>query len=202
MYNSLSQPLSLLQQRFCDEYLIDLNATQAAIRAGYTEKSAAKGGLLTNPRVQQHIRQRQYELRQTLHIDQETVLQELAAIAFADPAYFYNLDGTLKPVTDLDPNIRAAMAGIDIKNQYTQNESKGVKKVRENIHIRLHSKIAALDKLMRHLGLGQRAISQKQAWEELQEETLANWPTTKEGMMKMFPMIDPDDIDTRLYPES
>ena len=74
------------QKRFVDEYLVDLNATAAAKRAGYSEKSASRIAieLLNKTHVSAEIQKRQAKLRGKLEITQERVLEELAAIAFAN----------------------------------------------------------------------------------------------------------------------
>jgi len=70
------------QQRFCDEYLIDLNATQAAIRAGYSEKTAKEQGsrLLTNVNVKLYIENRMEEKEKSLIADQDEVMKYLTAV--------------------------------------------------------------------------------------------------------------------------
>ncbi len=70
------------QQRFCDEYLIDLNATQAAIRAGYSKKTANEQGsrLLTNVSVKEYIDKRMAEKEKSLIADQDEVLRYLTAV--------------------------------------------------------------------------------------------------------------------------
>ena len=77
--------LTAKQQRFVDEYLIDLNATQAAIRAGYSEKTAFSIGTenLRKPLIQKAIQQRKQAREQRTEITQDRVIQELAAIGFA-----------------------------------------------------------------------------------------------------------------------
>lgn len=74
--------LTAKQQRFCDEYLIDLNATQAAIRAGYSKKTAGKIGQenLTKPDIQQRIEARMAEKESELIADQDEVLKYLTAV--------------------------------------------------------------------------------------------------------------------------
>ena len=74
--------LTAKQQRFCDEYLIDLNATQAAIRAGYSEKTATEQGsrLLTKVNVKSYIDERMEEKKKTLIADQDEVLQYLTSV--------------------------------------------------------------------------------------------------------------------------
>lgn len=70
------------QKRFCDEYLIDLNATQAAIRAGYSERTARKIGQenLTKPDIRQYIDQRMAEKESALIACQDEVLKYLTSV--------------------------------------------------------------------------------------------------------------------------
>lgn len=70
------------QKRFCDEYLIDLNATQAAIRAGYSENTAEQIGyqLLQKTSVQEYIKKRMDEKEKELIADQDEVLKYLTSV--------------------------------------------------------------------------------------------------------------------------
>ena len=70
------------QQRFCDEYLIDLNGTQATIRAGYSEKTARNiaSENLAKPDIQRYIRERMAEKEKTLIADQDEVLRYLTSV--------------------------------------------------------------------------------------------------------------------------
>ena len=70
------------QQRFCDEYLIDLNATQAAIRAGYSEKTARviAAENLTKPIISEYIEQRMAEKEKELIADQNEVMKYLTSV--------------------------------------------------------------------------------------------------------------------------
>jgi phage terminase small subunit len=70
------------QQRFCDEYLIDLNATQAAIRAGYSKKTAKQIGQenLTKPDINEYIGKRMAEKEKALIADQDEVMRYLTAV--------------------------------------------------------------------------------------------------------------------------
>ena len=73
------------QQRFCYEYLIDLNATRSAIRAGYSERTANKiaSELLKNKEIKEKIEQLKEEQQKKLEITLDTVLKEIAVIAFS-----------------------------------------------------------------------------------------------------------------------
>lgn len=70
------------QKRFCDEYLIDLNATQAAIRAGYSEKAARQIATenMTKPSIQEYISNRMAEKEKELIADQNEVMRYLTAV--------------------------------------------------------------------------------------------------------------------------
>ena len=74
--------LTAKQQRFCDEYLIDLNATQAAIRAGYSEKTAAviAAENLRKPNIAEYIEKRMKEKEEALIADQNEVLKYLTSV--------------------------------------------------------------------------------------------------------------------------
>lgn len=74
--------LTAKQQRFCDEYLIDLNATQAAIRAGYSEKTAKQIGQenLTKPDIKNYIQERMEQKEKELIADQNEVMKYLTAV--------------------------------------------------------------------------------------------------------------------------
>lgn len=74
--------LTAKQQRFCDEYLIDLNATQAAIRAGYSEASARQMGTqnMSKPSVKKYIDDRMAEKESELIADQDEVLKYLTSV--------------------------------------------------------------------------------------------------------------------------
>ena len=74
--------LTVKQQCFCDEYLIDLNATQAAIRAGYSKKTANEQGsrLLANVNVKEYIADRMAEKEKKLIADQDEVLKYLTMV--------------------------------------------------------------------------------------------------------------------------
>jgi len=107
------------QQRFVEEYLIDLNATQAAIRAGYSKKTANVQGSqnLTKLSIQTFIRDAQKERSERLEISQDRFINELYTLAFMDigdvctwgPDYL-----KIKPLSELTPEHRAVIREIKI----------------------------------------------------------------------------------------
>lgn len=144
------QELTPKQQRFCEEYLIDLNATQAAIRAGYSAKTADKIGsqLLGKTRVLSEIDQLKKARAQSTGITAERVLQEIAKLAFFDPRKLLNDDGTPKKIHELDDETAMAVAGIDIVTK--GNDDVGYADV---MKIKLADKGQNLERLGRHLKL-------------------------------------------------
>ena len=136
--------LNIKQQRFVAEYLLDLNATQAAIRAGYSRRSASKIGpqLLGKTGVLAAIHARQEALQGAIGVRQEHVVAALAAIAFADIADYVESDDTgchLRPMSALSHTQRMAIADA--------------KQLSNGFRLRLHNKVRALEMLARHLGL-------------------------------------------------
>ncbi|MGA1806733.1 terminase small subunit [Sphingobium sp. WW5] len=106
------------QQRFVDEYLIDLNATKAAIRAGYSAKTANEQGarLLANVSVRNAVSEAKAKRSKETGIDAAWVLSRLAAEAFADLADLYDEDGRVKPVKDWPLVWRQGLvAGIEVE---------------------------------------------------------------------------------------
>lgn len=136
------EKLTRKEQMFCDEYLIDFNGARAAAAAGYSVNAAKETAsrLLTKNNVAAYIEQRMRERMKRTEISQDRVLQELAAIAFADATDYYisPIEG-MRALKELTPNQRAAIAGI--------------KQGAYGTDIKLVDKIKALELLGRHLGM-------------------------------------------------
>lgn len=136
------------QQRFADEYLIDLNATQAAIRAGYSPKSAEQQGsaLLRNPKVRAYIDERMAEHSRRTGVTQERIIRELARIAFLDPTKLVDME-TAELLSNAAEDDRAAIAAVKVKTIPTQ-EGLGVER-----EVRFADKIKALELLGKRFGM-------------------------------------------------
>lgn len=140
--------LSEKQRRFVREYLQDCNATQAAIRAGYSPKSANVNGprMLVNAGVAAEISRQQAEKVKQLDISADRVLKEVARIAFSDMRDYVEVTAKgvrAKPMDELTDDQAAAVAEVrDV-----------IVGKRRTTRIKLHDKLAALEKLSRHLGL-------------------------------------------------
>lgn len=104
------------QQRFVQEYLVDLNATQAAIRAGYSPRTAKAQGsrLLTNVAVKQAIDAALAARAERVEIKADDVLRELLRIATTDISEAFTEEGRLKPLKDIPKEIRRAIASVEI----------------------------------------------------------------------------------------
>lgn len=145
----MSANLNEKQERFCREYLVDLNGAQAAIRAGYSKKTARAIAyeLLTKPHVQSYLLELRGKVAQKLEITQERVAQEYARLGFFDVRNLYNDDGTPKAISDLDDDTAAAVVGVDTAT--IGNQDVGIGQV---LKIRLADKKAALDSICKMFG--------------------------------------------------
>jgi phage terminase small subunit len=115
------------QTKFIAEYLISGNATQAAINAGYSQKTAYKIGAenLKKPQIasilaqkQTVIAARQDERLAKMELTEERIAREIARIAFFDPRKMFAPDGRPLSVTELDDDTAAAIGGLDVLEQY------------------------------------------------------------------------------------
>ena len=133
------------QKRFVSEYIIDLNAKQAAIRAGYSPKGAEPQAsrLLSNAKIQVEIAKAMEDRGKRTGITQDRVLAELSAIAFAKATDYVEVDddgsAKIKPTAELTEEQKKAIASI--------------KEGANGIEIKLTDKTKALEMLSRHLGL-------------------------------------------------
>ncbi len=103
------------------EFLIDQNATRAAIAAGYSEKTAYSSGqrLLKHVEIKESIDAANAKVNNKLDVTVERVRGELARLAFYDPRAFWNADGTAKAVTELDEDTARALAGFEMAELFT-----------------------------------------------------------------------------------
>ncbi len=136
------------QKRFCDEYIIDLNATQAAIRAGYsphTAKDIASQNL-AKLNILAEINKKLAERSKRTGVNQDRVVRELAKIAFVNAAdVIDDRDATVKPTATDDD--RACIQSVKVK---IMDGDKGSVEERE---IKLADKVRALELLGKHLGM-------------------------------------------------
>ena len=140
------------QERFVAEYLVDLNATQAAIRAGYSRRTANREGtrLLSNAVISEEIARRQDRHLREADLRAQRVLQELQRVAFADIRTFYDSHGSLKSVSELSADSGAQLAGVETLVTRQVVTARG----KQTVHkIRLWDKLRALELLAKHFEL-------------------------------------------------
>ena len=108
--------LTAKQEIFVREYLIDLNATQAAIRAGYSAKTAQWIGpqQLTKSHVATAIQAQMDKRAAKIEISAEKVLQEIAKMAFANVQDLYDEHGILKPISELPRDVAASIQSVKV----------------------------------------------------------------------------------------
>lgn len=142
------QKLTPKQALFVQEYLVDLNATRAAIRAGYSKKTACRigGELLTKTCVAESIQKAQEERSKRVELSQDKVLEELARIAFSDPraVVTWSEHGVvIKDSTTLTDDEAATVSEVS----RTETKDGGTTRIKQ------YDKLKALELLGKHLGI-------------------------------------------------
>lgn len=159
------------QEMFIREYLVDLNATQAAIRAGYSKRTAEWQGpqLLGKTHVAVEIQKLMDKRAAKIEITAEKVLQEIAKLAFSNLQDFYDANGSLKDITSLPRDIAVALSSSKVN----LTEACAVQE------IKLHDKKGSLELLGRHLklfndvGSKENPLSVNKVHDMTEEELLA-----------------------------
>ena len=153
------------QKLFAEEYLKDLNATQSAIRAGYSKRTAYSIGQenLKKPEIQKEIQRLMDKRSKINEITADNVLQELASIAFADSTAYAKLKhksvvNDVTGETDEVPYIE--FTDTDDLSEEQKKAISAIKYTRNGIAVETHNKLKALELLGKHLGM----------FEEQQEE--------------------------------
>lgn len=155
------------QQRFVDEYLIDLNATQAAIRAGYSSDTATEQGsrLLRNVNVGKAVSDAMAERSVRTRVTADRVLTELARVGFSDirnvVAWRANVAETDKVDEDGVPETRAfnevELVGSDVIDHDAAAAVAEISQTKDGaLKVKMHAKIPALIEIGKHLGIAQK----------------------------------------------
>ena len=136
------------QKCFVDEYLIDLNATQAAIRAGYSARTANEQAsrLLANVKIQAAVQEAMKARGERTTVTADRVVLEAAWLATFDPRKLFRADGYPIPIHELDDDTAAAIAGVEVRIEPGEDGGTVLK-------YKVADKNSALDKLFRHHGL-------------------------------------------------
>ena len=116
----MSDKLTVKQIRFCQEYIVDLNGTQAAIRAGYSENSAQQisSELLLKPVIQAYIQELLDDRATRTQATADKVISEIFHLVSFDPAEIYDEEGRFKSIHSIPKNIRKAIASIETEEEF------------------------------------------------------------------------------------
>ena len=151
------------QKRFCDEYLIDLNATRA-YKVAYPKckedetANAASSRMLRNVKVQEYISEKQKEIEKRTEVTQDMVIKELAKIAFLDIRKLYTENGQLKNVADIDSDTAGAISSLETLEEY-EGYGDDREKIGDTQKVKLLDKTKALELLGKHLGMFKEKVT-------------------------------------------
>jgi phage terminase small subunit len=142
------QPLNAKRKRFVLEYLVDMNGTAAAVRAGYSVKTAKESAyrILRNPSVKKELSRQMAALAGRLEMRAEDVVREYCKIARANITDFLSFGPggvDMKESAERTPDQRAAIAEVRMASTATG----------KSVSLKLHNKTDALLALGRHLGM-------------------------------------------------
>lgn len=159
----MSLKLTPKQKLFCKYYLISLNATDAAIKAGYSKKTAAEAGYenLTKPHIKEYLESQIKKREQKLEITADKVITEIAKLAFANTSDVLEISDSGVIIKDLK--------NIDTTCIASAEEIFDKKGMRLGVKIKLHDKTKNLELLGRHLGLFKDKV------EHSFDEKVENW---------------------------
>lgn len=136
------------QKKFVEEYLIDLNATQAAIRAGYSPDAAGSIGSenLKKPEIRVRIEKAMAERSKRTGINQDRIIEELAKIALLNPKNLINFEEATVKEEATEEDL-AAISSIRVKC-FPTKDGEGIER-----EVKMYDKAKALELLGRHLGM-------------------------------------------------
>jgi len=135
---------------FAQEYMVDLNGAQAAIRAGYSKGSAASQAsrLLTDANIQSYITERRKERAEKLEASADNVINEVVKLAFHDIRDMYDKKGNLKPIPELDDMTAATISSFKVKLEKSGEDQYDI--IQE---YKRYDKLKALELLAKLIGL-------------------------------------------------
>ena len=148
-----------LQVRFCEEYVIDLNGKQAAIRAGYKPGAAVLAAMenLRNPALQEILQNLKDERSRRTEVTADRVLLEIARLAFNDPRKAFNRETEqILPISQWPDEVAAAISSIKVTEQKTED---GL--IVELKEVKFWDKNKPLDMAAKHLGMYEADNKQK-----------------------------------------
>lgn len=146
------------QKRFVAEYLVDLNATAAAKRAGYSEKTAYSTGqrLLKDAEIQNAVQEAKLDLGKRTGVRQEDVIEEIRRLAFFDIRKMFDKDGKPLDISELDGDTAAALVGLDVQDIKDAESGDFLGYVKK---YKMADKLKALELLGKHIGLFDKRLT-------------------------------------------
>lgn len=163
------RPLTKRQAAFVEEYLVDLNASAAAVRAGYSKQwgRTHASHLMSNPKIKAAVDDAMRRRAQRVQVDADTVLRELLRIAMADLGQIFDEDGKLKPLHEIPEEARRAICSVETDELFDdgiasdelepQGHGGALRRHRNAVgvtrKVKLWDKLKALEMLGKHLKL-------------------------------------------------
>lgn len=150
--------LSPKRRRFVEEYLVDLNASAAARRAGYSEKTAGSQAfdLLQKPEIQEAVQLAMAARSERTEITQDMVLQELARIGFSDVREMMawtDSSASFVPSHEIEDDQARAIQSVKSRRRTTESKDGDVIHETHELEVRCYDKVSALHKVGQHLGM-------------------------------------------------
>lgn len=144
------------QEKFCQEYVVDLNSARAAVRAGYSPKNADVTGprLLVNVGIKARLKELQQEVQKRTEITQDAVIKELALLAFGRITDLTRTNGDGHLVLDFrdaTPDQKAIVTGVKTKSRREKDGEEWLDVV--ETEVKVADKVKSLELLGKHLGL-------------------------------------------------
>lgn len=142
------------QQRFVDAYMLDPNATKAAIAAGYSPKSAESKAskLMARDDIKEAIKEARKGRSQRVEVNADDVLRTLLRLLNSDIGEAFREDGSLKPIHEMPEDVRKAIQSVEV-DELWEGHGEDRARVGETKKVKFWSKDKALELSMRHLGM-------------------------------------------------
>lgn len=155
--------LTAKQKLFCNQYLIDLNGTKAAIRSGYSKKTARQIATVTLSKdyIQAYISELQAELALKAKLTPEMVIAELQKVGFSNIQDFLEEGNSITDISQIPREVAASVKSI--KKSVTEWGSGDDAGTKTTTTFEIYDKLSALEKIGRHLGIFEADNKQKSA---------------------------------------
>jgi len=148
------------KERFCEEYVVDLNGTQAATRAGYSKNTAAEQAsrLLSNVNIQKYIKELKEKQQERTQVTADMVIKELALLAFQDSANLVNDEDRLLSIHGMGSSVSRTIA--EVTSRIEKGRGDDDNSYAEITKVKTYDKKGALDSLGKHFGIFEKDNTQ------------------------------------------